>query len=168
MNEIKNFPKVLFQKFVLTALIGVGCLIIGGAYYIFTKDSIMLLLSVMVFVFSVIRSVTLYHVIAKQKYETVEGTCVGVGAKPLKKYYTVKIMDDAGIESSLRLGKQAKIKIGFRYRFYFKKSERLPLGGGYFDTALASDQFLGFEELGEFISQDKDSAAVLPGDDNKK
>ena len=153
MIELKNFPKVLLQKTVLTALIGAGCLIIGAAYYIFTKDRIMLSLSGTVFVFSVIRSVGLYYTIANKKYETIEGTCVGVGAKPLRKYYTIKIMDDVGIESSLRLGKQAKIKIGYRYRFYFKQGERLSVGSEYFDTALSSDKFLGFEELGEYISQ---------------
>ena len=157
MNEFKDFPKVLFQKVALTALIGIGCLIIGAAYYIFTKDRIMLSLSGMVFVFSVIRSVSLYHTIANKKYEMLEGTCVGVGAKPLRKYYTIKIMDDAGIESSLRLGKQAKIKIGYRYRFYFNQGERLSVGSEYFDTALSSDKFLGFEELGEYISQSKES-----------
>ena len=164
MIELKNFPKVLLQKTVLTALIGIGCLITGTAYYIFTKDRIMLSLSGMVFVFSVIRSVGLYYTITNKKYETVEGTCVGVGTKPLRKYYTVKIMDDAGTESSLRLGKQTKIKIGFRYRFYFKKSERISAGSEYFDTVLSSDQFLGFEELGEFMEQNKEPKTLKSND----
>jgi len=164
MKEFKNFPRVLLQKVILTALIGIACFIIGGAYYIFTKDSIMLYLSIAVLCFSGIRTVSLYYLISKQKYETVEGTCVGIGAKPLKKYYTVKIMDDAGTESSLRLGKQTKIKIGFRYRFYFKKSERISAGSEYFDTVLSSDQFLGFEELGEFMEQNKEPKTLKSND----
>jgi hypothetical protein len=104
---------------------------------------------------------SLYYLIAKQKYETVEGTCVGIGVKPLRKYRTVKLMDDAGIESSLRLGKQTKIKIGFRYRFYLKKTERLySVGSEYFDAALSSDQFLGFEELGEFMKPNKEAGTA--------
>ena len=58
-------------------------------------------------------------------------------------------MDDEGNESALLLGKHSKIQIGFRYRFYFKKTQRLTLGSEYFDSALSSDCFLGYEELGE-------------------
>ena len=79
----------------------------------------------------------------------VEGTCVGIVPKPLRKYRKIRIMDDDGNESALLLGKHSKIQIGFRYRFYFKKTQRLTLGSEYFDAALSSDCFLGFEELGE-------------------
>ena len=150
MNEIKNWPKVLLQKVLLTALIGIGCLIVGAAYFIFSRDTITLALSGFVFVFSIIRSVGLYNTVAKQKYEVVEGACIGVSSKPFSKQFTIKVMDDAGLETSLRLGKQSKVKIGFRYRFYFKQGERLSVGSQYFDTAFSSDHFLGFEELGEF------------------
>jgi hypothetical protein len=156
MNVLKNCPKVLFQKLLITALIGFGCLIVGVAYYIFSKDKIMLALSSLMFIFSVFRSIGLYNIISGNKYDMVEGTCVGIGIKPFSKQYKVKIIDDTGIESSLRFGKQTKIKVGFRYRFYFKKGERLSVGSEYFDTALASDHFLGLEELGEFINQNKE------------
>ena len=61
----------------------------------------------------------------------------------------ILLLDDEGNESALLLGKHSKIQIGFRYRFYFKKTQRLTLGSEYFDSALSSDCFLGFEELGE-------------------
>jgi len=156
MNELKNFPKALLQKILFTALIGVVCLIVGAAYFIFSKDTITLVLSGFVFVFSIIRSAGLYHTIAKQKYEIVEGTCIGVSSKPFQKQVTVKVMDDAGIESTLRFGKQTKVKIGFRYRFYFKQGQRVSVGSAYFDTALSSDHFLGFDELEEFIAPSKE------------
>jgi hypothetical protein len=152
MNTLKNCPKALAHKILLTALIGAGCLFVGAAYYIFSKDSITLALSGFVFVFSIVRSAGLYGTVTKQKYEVIEGTCIGVSSKVFRKQLTVKLMVDAGIETSLRLGKQAKIRIGFRYRFYFKEGEHLSLGNEYFDTALSSDHFLGFEELGEFAN----------------
>jgi len=65
-------------------------------------------------------------------------------------------MDDNGIESSLLLGKQTKVKIGSRYRFYFKQGQQLSVGNPYFDTALSSDLLLGFEYLGEFIDPNKE------------
>jgi hypothetical protein len=156
MNSLKSCPKVLFHKILFTALVGIGCLIVGTAYYIFSKDTITLTLSGFVFAFSIIRSAGLYYTTAKQKYEIVEGTCIAVSSKPFRKHFTVKIMDETGIETSLRLGKQAKIRIGFRYRFYFKQGQRLSIGSEYFDTALSSDHFLGFEELGEFGKSNKE------------
>jgi len=159
MNTLKNCPKVLLQKILFTTLIGASCFIVGAAYFLYAKDTMTLALSCLVLLFSLFRSIGLYRTIAKQKYEVVEGTCVGVAAKPLRKHFTVKIMDDAGIESTLRLGKQAKVKIGFRYCFYFNsQGERLSVGSEYFDIALSSNQFLGFEELGEFEKQAPDSA----------
>ena len=157
MNTLKSCPRVLFQKLLFTALIGAGCLIIGLAYYIYSKDNITLALSCLVLLFSMIRSAGLYTVISKQKYDAVEGVCVGIKPKPFSKHYTVKIIDDNGIENTLRLGKQSKLKIGFRYCFYFKQGERLSVGSEYLDTALSSDNFLGFEELGEFIAQSKEA-----------
>ncbi len=72
---------------------------------------------------------------------------MGIVPKMLGKYRKVKIMDDEANESTLLLDKQSKIKIGDRYRFYFKKTTRVTLGNEYFDTALASDCFLGYEAV---------------------
>ncbi|MDR1204520.1 MAG: hypothetical protein LBL26_03440 [Peptococcaceae bacterium] len=147
MNTLKNCPKALLQRVLLTALIGAGCLVTGAAYYVFSGDAVTLALSGLVFAFSTVRCVNLYNVAAKQKYEVIEGACVEASSKPFRKQFTVKIMDGAGIETTLRLGKGSKIKIGRRYRFYFKQGERLSTGSGYFDAALSSDYFLGFEEI---------------------
>ena len=82
-----------------------------------------------------------------------EGTCVAITPKPLRKYRKIKIIDTDGNESSLLLGKHSKVKIGFCYRFYFTKTQHVSLGSEYFDAALSSDCFLGYEELGEFNAE---------------
>ncbi len=156
MEILKDWPKVLVQKILFTALIGAACFIVGLAIFIFSKDKVTLALSVMVLLFCIIRSAGLYITAKKGRYETVEGTCVGVSSKPLRKQITIRIMDDAGCESTLRLGKQTKVKLGFRYRFYFKQGERVSTGSVYFDAALSSDSFLGFEDLGEFAERSRD------------
>ena len=147
---MNNFPKVLLQKILFTVLIGVGCFVVGIVYYIFTHDRVMLSLSSILLLFSLFRGYGIFNIVTKQKYDVVVGTCVSVSYKQFRKYFTVKIMDDTGVESTLKLGKQAKVKIGMRYRFFFSRNERMPLGNEYFDTALSSGAFLGFEELGEF------------------
>lgn len=149
MDKIKNAPAPLRRKLFLTALLGLLCLLIGVAMFLFSKDRIMLLLSAAVCILSFYRAWSIYNTVCKQEYEVVEGTCVGITPKPMRKYRKVRIMDNEGNESALLLGKQSKIKIGFRYRFYFKKTQRFTIGSEYFDSALSSDCFLGFEELGE-------------------
>lgn len=149
MEKVMKAPAPLRNRLLLTALLGVVCLLIGLAMFLFAKDRVMLLLSAVVFIFSFYRAWSIYRVISRQEYEAVEGTCVGIVPKPLRKYRKIQIMDDEGNESTLLLGKHSKIKIGFRYRFYFKKTQRLTLGSEYFDSALSSDCFLGYEERGE-------------------
>ena len=145
MTKLNDSPKVLIHKIYITVFIGVACLLVGIAYGIAARDRIFFALSCAVLAFSLFRAYTLYRIVTKGKYEVVEGTCVGLAQKLFKRQFTVRVMDDDGIETTLRLGKQAKIKIGTRYRFYFKQSERTALNNAYFDSMTASDMFLGFE-----------------------
>ena len=62
-------------------------------------------------------------------------------------------MDGDGNESTMLLGKQSKVKIGYRYRFYFKETQHISLGSEYLNSAISSDHFLGYEELGEFAAE---------------
>ena len=149
MEKILDAPAPLRCRLIWMVLLGVACFLIGIAMFLFAKDKIMLLLNTAICVLSFCRAWSVYSTISKQAYEVVEGVCVGIVPKPLRKYRKVQIMDDEGKESALLLGKHSKIQIGFRYRFYFKKTQRLTLGSEYFDSALSSDCFLGYEELEE-------------------
>ena len=157
--KLRDGPKVLFQRVVLTFLLGIGCFIVGVAYFIYSQDRITLILSLLLLAFSVIKGISVYRLVTAQKYEVVEGTCVAISSKPFTKQISVKIIDNTGNELALRLGKQTKIKIGFRYRFFFSKTERMSLGSDYLDSALSTQNFLGSEELGEYKS---------PSTENKK
>ena len=130
MEKIHNSPPTLRRKLFLTALAGLLCLLIGIAMCVFSKDWMMLFLSCAVCLFSLLK-----------KYEIVEGTCVGIVPKPLRKFRKIRIMDDEGNESALLLPKQSKVTIGDRYRFYFKQTQRISLGSEYFDAAMSSDCF---------------------------
>lgn len=117
------------------------------------KDRIILFLSLAVFAASVVRVLSYYRIITDKSYETVEGVCVSIVPKPLRKYRKIKIMDGDGNESTMLLGKQSRVKIGYRYRFYFKETQRISLGSEYLNSAMSSDHFLGYEELGEFAAE---------------
>lgn len=155
MDTLKNIPRVLLQKVLLTALIGIGCMIAGIAYYIYARDVVFLILSGLMLLFSMLRSIGVYRTIVGRKYKIIEGTCVRMSVKPFRKQSRILVLDKKGVETTLSLGKQCKVKIGSRYRFYFKHNERLSIGSEYWDTILSTDNFLGFEDLGEFLGENE-------------
>ena len=142
-----SFPSPLKRKMLLTALVGIGCLLLGVTFIIFAKDTMMLFLSIAVCTFSLYKAFTMFRVASKKDYEIVEGTCSAIVPQLLPKFRKIKITDDEGIETTLLLSKQSKVSIGERYRFYFKKTMRVTLGNEYFDSALSSDCFLGYEPI---------------------
>ena len=147
MDKWNGFPTPLKRKMLLTALVGIGCLLVGVAFTIFAKDTMMLILSGAVCAFSMFKAFTMYRVASKKDYEVVEGTCSAIVPKLLPKFRKIKITDDEGNETTLLLSKQSKVSICERYRFYFKKTTRVTLGNEYFDSALSSDCFLGYEPV---------------------
>ncbi len=155
MRKWRDAPALLKRKVLLTMLVGMGCLLIGTALCIFSKDTIILFLSLAVFGISSFRAFTIYRLISKKEYEVIEGICVGIIPKLLGRYRKIKIMDNDANESTLLLNKQSKIRIGGKYRFYFKKTTRLTLGNEYFDTAMASDCFLGYEAAANLSSEEE-------------
>jgi len=144
-----SFPVPLKRKMLLTAIVGIGCLLVGVAFTIFAKDMMMLFLSIAVCGFSLYKTFTMFRVASKKDYEIVEGTCSAIVPKLITKFKKIKITDDEGNETTLLLSKQSKVSIGERYRFYFKKTTRVTLGNEYFDSALSSDCFLGYEPITE-------------------
>lgn len=152
MGKIKDAPTPLKHKMFLTCLVGILCLLIGLTVCLFLKDTVMLFLSLAVSALSIGKALEYYRLICIKAYEVVEGTCVAVLPKPLRKYRKIKIMDKDGNESTMLLSKQSKVKIGYRYRFYFKETQQLSFGSEYLDSAMSSDHFLGYEELGEYTA----------------
>ena len=145
MDKWTSFPSPLKRKMILTALVGIGCLLVGIAFTVIAKDTMMRLLSVAVCAFSFYKAFAMFRIASKKDYEIVEGTCTAIVPKLLNKFRKIKITDDDGNETTLLLAKQSKITIGERYKFYFKKTTRVTLGNEYFDSALSSDCFLGYE-----------------------
>lgn len=150
MEAIKTCPKLLLHRLLFLPLIGAGCFVVGAAYYCFSYDKVFMLLSGLVFAASAVQSVRLFQLIRNKKYQVTEGVCVGVAPKPLRRYRRVRLMDEAGLETTLLLDKRTRVKIGYRYRAYFKEGASHSFGSEYLDTALSGGRFLGIEELGKY------------------
>lgn len=145
----RSIPAPLFRKMLFTGLIGAGCMLFGIVYYFLRQDRILLILSLLVLLGSLGQVLSFYRIAKNKKYDLVEGTCVGVTQKIIGRFQTVRMMDDDGVETTLRLSKNCILKIGAKYRFYFMQREETDTGNQYFNTALATDSFLGCEYIKE-------------------
>lgn len=150
MDNNIAIPTPLRQKLIFTAAIGILCFLVGLGVSLFLKDRTTLLLSSILLMMCLGKALSYYRILSQGAYEVVEGTCIAIAPKPLRKYRRVRLMDSKGNEISLLLDKQSKIKIGYQYKFYFAQTQRVTLGNSYFDSALNADSFLGFEETGVF------------------
>lgn len=152
MKILDGHPSPLIKKFVWMVIIGVLLLISGICVSIILNDFYMVVLSVLVCIFSILKAFFLYRTISKNEYETVRGVCVSVSTFAIRKQRKVKIMDQDGNETMLLLDKNSKVKIGEEYCFYFKKTKSVNIGNEYLDSVLSSDCFLGYEATGKSIS----------------
>ena len=75
MDKWTSFPAPLKRKTLLTAIVGIGILIVGSAFTVFAKDSMMLLLSLAICGFSLYKAFAFYRIASKKEYEVIEGTC---------------------------------------------------------------------------------------------
>lgn len=147
--NLREFPKILLLKVVLTILVGIACFLFGTAYYFYAADRVFFFLSLFVLAFSAHKALSVYLSVKNGKYDTVEGVCVGVSAKLTGRIKKVRIMDSDGLEITLKLHKSNKIKIGGKYRFYLQRASPIQPGNEYFNTLFAEGNLLGVEFLGE-------------------
>jgi len=153
---MSNMPKPLVAKLLYTLFLGIGFLAVGTAYYFgFSQDRIFLYMSIFVFAASLFKGGLLLYKVKTNRFETVEGICIGFVSKPFSKFRGVKFIDDEGIEATVRLPKNHKFSIERKYRLYFSKQTSPLVGSEFIDTHLATDSFLGYEEIeGENIPKE--------------
>jgi hypothetical protein len=145
---LKDFPAPLLKRLIFTLLSGAGFLIVGAVFSLLSTDVITAGLSLLIFFGCVIRAYTLYRLVRNNSYETIEGVCMGIHAKPFGKYRTVRIADDDGLESNIKLRKSERLYIGARYRFYFRQNDR-ESDVYEFRLPLQTGMYLGMEKLSE-------------------
>ena len=147
MFSFKKFPTPIKEKFISLVVIGIIFWLIGICITFIFDDLIMFILSVLVCAFSFIKAAGLYITASNGEYEIVKGTCVSISPILIRKQKKVKITDTEGNERLILLGRHSKVSIGTEYNFYFKATKTISLGQEYFDSVLAADCFLGYEEI---------------------
>lgn len=142
---MKQIPKPLLRKILITPLIGAGCLLLGVSMYLGAGDRTLLLLSGVLFLSCLVKGFFYYRIASRNRYEIVFGTCTRIMPQMFGRLRKIQIMDKDGIETTLQLPKDCRFRIGEQYQFYFTQGHGVLLGPASIRTALTTDSFLGYE-----------------------
>lgn len=150
MEKFKEWPGVLQRRWILSALIGAGFLLVGLAMYFSLQDRVLLIISVLLAGCMVWRCISFYRMAAAGAYEVVEGVCITIGKSGLKKHRSVRLLTLDGNEYSVMLDKRTPLRIGNHYRVFFRReadAAGMPL---FLQSHFSHNQFLALEDLGEY------------------
>ena len=145
MKHLSEWPAPLLRKWLLSAALGVGFLIIGSIMYIALDDIIMLMLSLPLSLLSAGRCILLYRLIGRDAYECVEGVCIKIQKAPLRKQRSLCLLTGSGIEHTVTLDTRIPVRIGNCYRLFYLAT----VDDSMYQFFHAPQQFLALEDLGE-------------------
>ena len=98
-------PKPLFTRLAAICAVGLFCVLFGGVYALSQKDTILLVMSLLLGVCCIIRFLLLYHTIKTEDYLILEGTCVKREKSPLTRNQQVLFRTTDGKEYRFSLEK---------------------------------------------------------------
>ena len=149
MKHLPEWPAPLLRKWLLSAAIGLGCLLVGIIMYVALADKVMLMLSILLTLLTAGHCTILYRQIGREAYECVEGVCIKIQKAPLRKQRSLCLLTDGGIEHTVTLDTRIPVRIGNCYRLFYLTADDEP-----YQIFPAQQQFLALEDLGEYQVSD--------------
>lgn len=147
MEKQATLPNALRHKVFLTLITGAASFLIAITVFAGSGDRILLCLGTILFFLCIGKGYLLWRTLSMGDYETVIGVCIEITQPPLCRCRKITIISEHDTQLTLLLGKQTRIFIGSPYRFYFRKDTGFNWGSDYLNSALATDLFLGYEQL---------------------
>lgn len=144
-------PKPLFTRLAAICAVGLFCVLFGGIYALSQKDTILLVMSLLLGVCCIIRFLLLYQAVKAENYRVLEGICVKREKSPLTRNQQVLFRTSDGKEYRFSLEKHTRLLAGHSYRFYFKKESCLEEKAG---NLLHTPALIGYEELTEVSAEE--------------
>ena len=150
MKHLPEWPAPLLRKWLLSAAIGLGCLLVGITMYFALDDKVMLMLSILLTLLTAGYCTMLYRQIGCEAYECVEGVCIKIQKAPLRKQRSLCLLTDSGIEHMVTLDTRIPVRIGNCYRLFYLATE----DDGLYQFFPAPQRFLALEDLGKYMFTD--------------
>ena len=137
-------PKPLFTRLAAICAVGLFCVLFGCVYALSQKDTILLVMSLLLGLCCIIRFLLLYQAVKAEHYYVLEGTCIKREKSPLTRNLQVLFHTADGKEYRFSLEKHTRLLAGHSYRLYFKKESRLEENAG---DLLHTPALIGYEEV---------------------
>lgn len=97
-----------------------------------------------------LRCLSFYWMVRVESYEVVEGVCIELGCLGLRKRRRVRLLQEDGDEYAILLDKRTPLRIGNRYRIFFRCEDDGGQAAGLLPFFAVEDQLLGLEDMGEY------------------
>lgn len=130
------------MKLIAQAAVGFFCVLIGGVYGIQTRDSLFVILSLVIGLGSLIRTFSFYRLIRSKSYRVLSGICTKRESMLFKKIQQVTLIAEDQRIYFLSLNKNARLFPGHYYQLYFRQSS---IPDTSYDNSLSD--YLGYEEI---------------------
>ena len=137
-------PKPLFTRLAAICAVGLFCVLFGCVYALSQKDTILLVMSLLLGVCCIIRFLLLYQAVKAEHYYVLEGTCIKREKSPLTRNLQVLFHTADGKEYRFSLEKHTRLLAGHSYRLYFKNESLQEEMAG---DLLHTPALIGYEEL---------------------
>lgn len=143
-------PEVIFRKFIISILIGAGCLCSGIIGKVAYHDTRIVILSALIFVGMMVKAGMIYYRFKKGKYTKITGRVISISRQLFASNKNIEVETDDGT-IKLYLPKDIKIKPEKTYCFYFvKDTAKTPvIVNDYITAKLNTDNFIGCEEIAD-------------------
>lgn len=124
-------------------LIGIGIGTVGLAVHLAMDDPMLLILSLILTVCCMLKTILLGRTILKKQYIIMEGRCLSTAPLPFSRFSQVVLRGDDGEEHVCRLEKRMKIRVGQQLTLYFAVLPRCGFGVTGIDALIQTDSLLG-------------------------
>lgn len=151
MGSMKEWPSALRRHWLLTIAAGCGFLVIGLAVFLAARDRPLLVISGLLALCTFLRCWDYHRAVRTGRYETVEGICIEFGRAGLGKQRKVRLLLYDGNEYVVRLDKRMQLRIGNRYRIFFRRDAPDTQSSVPIQEPYSGEQFLALEDLGEYL-----------------
>lgn len=158
----QEWPAVLRRRWILTGAAGIGFLLVGLAVFFSLGDLVLLMLSGMLTLCTLLRCVEFYRTVRRRRYQAIEVTCIALGRPSIGRQREIRLLLQDGREVVVTWDKRVNLRIGRRYRIFYRLDCAPPHGGAGLHDLPAGNLLLALEDLGESCAgaaiEDKEDA----------
>ena len=158
----QKWPAVLRRRWLLTGAVGGLFLLVGLAAFFSLGDRVLLMLSGMLTLCTLLHCVEFYRTVRRRRYQAIEAACIALGRPSIGRRREIQLLLQDGREVVVTWDKRVNLRIGRRYRIFYRLDCAPPHGGAGLHDLPAGNLLLALEDLGESCAdaaiEDKEDA----------